>query len=94
MIARAELIVMVSHDMESLRKFCRRGLWMDHGRVRLDGSHRTRWSAAYTECGPQPPRGLMASATGGGVLHWIEPPPRRFTRRPTPWTRRFASCRF
>ncbi len=37
MMAKAELIVMVSHDLDSLRKFCRRGLWMDHGRLRLDG---------------------------------------------------------
>jgi ABC-type polysaccharide/polyol phosphate transport system ATPase subunit len=37
MLARAELIVMVSHDLASLRKFCLRGIWMDHGRVRLDG---------------------------------------------------------
>jgi ABC-type polysaccharide/polyol phosphate transport system ATPase subunit len=37
MMARAELIVMVSHDLEALRKFCRRGVWMDHGKVRLDG---------------------------------------------------------
>jgi len=37
MMARAELIVLVSHDLESLRGFCRRGVWMDHGTVRLDG---------------------------------------------------------
>ncbi len=37
MIARAELIVMVSHDLLALGKFCRRGLWMDHGKIRLDG---------------------------------------------------------
>ena len=37
MIARAELLVMVSHDLEALRKLCQRGIWMDHGKVRLDG---------------------------------------------------------
>jgi ABC-type polysaccharide/polyol phosphate transport system ATPase subunit len=37
MMARAELIVMVSHDLNSLRTFCQRGIWMDHGKVRLDG---------------------------------------------------------
>jgi ABC-type polysaccharide/polyol phosphate transport system ATPase subunit len=36
MMDRAKLIVMVSHDLEALRKCCRRGVWMDHGRVRLD----------------------------------------------------------
>jgi ABC-type polysaccharide/polyol phosphate transport system ATPase subunit len=38
MMDRAQLIVMVSHDLESLRKFCRRGLWMEHAQLRLDGS--------------------------------------------------------
>jgi ABC-type polysaccharide/polyol phosphate transport system ATPase subunit len=37
MMARAELIVMVSHDLDSLQQFCRRGIWMDHGKLRLDG---------------------------------------------------------
>jgi ABC-type polysaccharide/polyol phosphate transport system ATPase subunit len=37
MIDKAELIVMVSHELEPLRKFCNRGLWMDHGKVRMDG---------------------------------------------------------
>jgi ABC-type polysaccharide/polyol phosphate transport system ATPase subunit len=34
MLDRARLIVMVSHDLDSLQKFCSRVLWMDHGRVR------------------------------------------------------------
>ncbi len=38
MMDRAKLIVMVSHDMDALRKFCRRGVWMDHGRVRMEGT--------------------------------------------------------
>ena len=38
MIARAELLVMVSHDLESLRKLCQRGIWMDHGKVRMDAT--------------------------------------------------------
>jgi ABC-type polysaccharide/polyol phosphate transport system ATPase subunit len=37
MIDRARLIVMVSHNTKALREFCNRGLWMDHGRVRMDG---------------------------------------------------------
>ncbi|HKI31273.1 MAG TPA: ABC transporter ATP-binding protein [Gemmataceae bacterium] len=37
MMARAELIVMVSHELDPLRKFCQRGIWLDHGKVRLDG---------------------------------------------------------
>jgi ABC-type polysaccharide/polyol phosphate transport system ATPase subunit len=37
MIARAKLIVMVSHDLASLARLCERGIWMDHGRVRMEG---------------------------------------------------------
>jgi lipopolysaccharide transport system ATP-binding protein len=37
MIDRAKLIVMVSHDLASLGRLCERGIWMDHGRVRLEG---------------------------------------------------------
>jgi ABC-type polysaccharide/polyol phosphate transport system ATPase subunit len=37
MIAKAELIVAVSHDLNSLKKLCERVVWMDHGRVRRIG---------------------------------------------------------
>jgi ABC-type polysaccharide/polyol phosphate transport system ATPase subunit len=37
MMARAQLIIVVSHDLESLHKLCDRGIWMDHGRVRQSG---------------------------------------------------------
>jgi ABC-type polysaccharide/polyol phosphate transport system ATPase subunit len=37
MMAKARLIVMVSHDLASLAKFCDRGLWMVHGQVRQIG---------------------------------------------------------
>lgn len=37
MMTRASLIVMVSHDMESLRKLCNRVVWMDHGQMKMDG---------------------------------------------------------
>ena len=38
MMSKARLIVCVSHDMTSLRKLCERGIWMDHGRLRQEGS--------------------------------------------------------
>ncbi len=34
MMAKARLIVVVSHDMESLIKLCDQAVWLDHGRVR------------------------------------------------------------
>jgi ABC-type polysaccharide/polyol phosphate transport system ATPase subunit len=38
MMAKARLIVMVSHDLESFHKFCDRVIWLDHGRLRGEGS--------------------------------------------------------
>jgi ABC-type polysaccharide/polyol phosphate transport system ATPase subunit len=47
MMARARLIVMVSHDLGSLAELCPRGIWLDQGRVRQDGTmHEV--IAAYT----------------------------------------------
>jgi ABC-type polysaccharide/polyol phosphate transport system ATPase subunit len=37
MMARAKLMVVVSHDLTSLASLCDRGLWIDHGRVCKDG---------------------------------------------------------
>jgi ABC-type polysaccharide/polyol phosphate transport system ATPase subunit len=37
MMAKARLIVMVSHDLESFHKFCDRVIWLDHGRIRAEG---------------------------------------------------------
>jgi ABC-type polysaccharide/polyol phosphate transport system ATPase subunit len=47
MMGRARLIVMVSHDMDSLANLCERGVWMDQGRVRMIGPIR-QIVAAYT----------------------------------------------
>jgi ABC-type polysaccharide/polyol phosphate transport system ATPase subunit len=37
MMDKAQIIVMVSHDMESIKKVCQRVVWMDHGRIRQMG---------------------------------------------------------
>ncbi len=37
LISKAQLIVMVSHDIQSIAQFCTRVLWMDHGKVRALG---------------------------------------------------------
>jgi ABC-type polysaccharide/polyol phosphate transport system ATPase subunit len=37
MMAQAEVIVMISHDLDSVRKLCEKVLWMDHGRVQQLG---------------------------------------------------------
>src|SRR5437764_12610488 len=37
MMSQARLIVMVSHDLESLQSLSTRILWMDHGRAKMEG---------------------------------------------------------
>jgi ABC-type polysaccharide/polyol phosphate transport system ATPase subunit len=37
MMSKAHLIVMVSHDLDSLCRVCDRAVWMDHGQVRGTG---------------------------------------------------------
>jgi ABC-type polysaccharide/polyol phosphate transport system ATPase subunit len=37
MMKKAQLIVMVSHDLNSLTALCERGIWMDHGVIRQVG---------------------------------------------------------
>jgi ABC-type polysaccharide/polyol phosphate transport system ATPase subunit len=53
MMARAELIVMVSHDLGALCTFCDRGVWLDHGTLRMDG-RMTDVAAAYTASAYRP----------------------------------------
>ena len=31
---RTKVVILVSHDMESLRELCTRGLWIEHGQAR------------------------------------------------------------
>ena len=38
MVAKAHLMVMVSHDLDALARVCNRAVWLDHGRVVLTGS--------------------------------------------------------
>jgi ABC-type polysaccharide/polyol phosphate transport system ATPase subunit len=47
MMAKARLIVLVSHDMTSLTKLCERVIWLDHGQVRQIGPS-AEIVAAYT----------------------------------------------
>lgn len=35
---RGGTLVVVSHDAESVKEMCTRGVWLDHGAVRLDGA--------------------------------------------------------
>ncbi len=40
MMDKARLIVLVSHDLVSIRNLSQRVLWMDHGRIRMEGEPR------------------------------------------------------
>ncbi len=46
MMARAHLMVMVSHDLDMIAKTCTRAVWMDHGRMVQSGQC-TEVIAAY-----------------------------------------------
>jgi ABC-type polysaccharide/polyol phosphate transport system ATPase subunit len=48
MMSKARLIVVVSHDLVSLNKLCDRGIWMDHGQIRQEGTMKDIVNA-YTE---------------------------------------------
>jgi lipopolysaccharide transport system ATP-binding protein len=37
LMAQARLMVIVSHDLQSLQRLCTRVVWLDHGHVRRDG---------------------------------------------------------
>ena len=37
LLDRSNVVIIVSHDLGSLRELCTRGIWMDHGRVVADG---------------------------------------------------------
>lgn len=50
---RARIIVLVSHDLEHLPQMCERGVWMDRGRVRMDGPI-DEVIEAYRECFASP----------------------------------------
>jgi ABC-type polysaccharide/polyol phosphate transport system ATPase subunit len=37
LLDRSNIVVIVAHDLASLRQMCTRGLWMNQGRVAFDG---------------------------------------------------------
>jgi ABC-type polysaccharide/polyol phosphate transport system ATPase subunit len=55
MIAKAHLIVMVSHDLEALARFCNRAIWLDHGQIREAGPTEAVISAYATAMNAPPP---------------------------------------
>src|SRR5437588_7539472 len=54
MMAKAHLMVVVSHDLTQLANLCNRAVWMDHGRIVRTGPT-PEVIAAYQESVPHPP---------------------------------------
>lgn len=65
MMDRASLMVMVSHDMQSILGMCNRVLWMEQGRVRMSGSAAavvTAYEASVKPTGPSSVGSKVAAA--------------------------------
>lgn len=58
LISSARAVILVSHDLDSLAVLCDRVIWLDHGRIRLDGSPE-EVIAAYKQ--PRDPSQLQAA---------------------------------
>ena len=72
MMARAELLVCVSHDLDSLSALCETGVWMEQGTVRMQGPI-DEVIHAYTT-GHVPSKNAPAPAgLVGGVIEKEEP---------------------
>lgn len=38
LLAHSKILVLAAHDLASIRSLCQRVIWMEHGRVKMDGS--------------------------------------------------------
>jgi ABC-type polysaccharide/polyol phosphate transport system ATPase subunit len=59
LIATARAVIIVSHDLQAVRGLCDRVLWLDQGRLRMDGPAE-KVIAAYGQ--PRPPEGQLRAA--------------------------------
>ena len=62
---RTKAVILVSHEMESLRELCTRGLWIEHGQLLADGPiNEIIDQLSRSRLPPAPPRrGLRESET-------------------------------
>jgi lipopolysaccharide transport system ATP-binding protein len=60
MMRRAKLLVLVSHDLEAVRRLCDRVVWLDRGQVRADGEP-DAVLAAYADADDEGAQGPAAS---------------------------------
>ena len=59
LISSARAVIIVSHDLSTIGTLCERVLWLDHGRIRMDGPAE-KVIAAY--CQPRPEPGQLQAA--------------------------------
>ena len=61
-------IVVVSHDMNTIRRFCRRAIHLEQGRIAAEGAAGDVVTATWTGCRPRgAPRRRRGSAASGGA---------------------------
>jgi len=53
MMRKAHLLVMVSHDLEAMEKCCNRAVWMDHGKMVMQGTAAEVAAAYKASAGPE-----------------------------------------
>jgi ABC-type polysaccharide/polyol phosphate transport system ATPase subunit len=53
MMQKAHLLVMVSHDLEAMEKCCNRAVWMDHGKMVMQGTAAEVAAAYKASAGPE-----------------------------------------
>jgi teichoic acid transport system ATP-binding protein len=51
-ISEARLVLVVSHNLDFIKRFCNRAVWLDQGRVAKDGSPKDVAGAYLLTCGP------------------------------------------
>jgi ABC-type polysaccharide/polyol phosphate transport system ATPase subunit len=73
MMSRAKIMVVVSHDLETLASVCDTGVWLDRGRVRLTGPMRTVIDAYkdYVKGSPSPPAANGSDDTAPDFLEGV-----------------------
>jgi lipopolysaccharide transport system ATP-binding protein len=67
MMSQAKIMVVVSHDLESLAAVCDTGVWLHQGRVRMTGDMRMVIDA-YKNCWSQPPENRAADTASTAAL--------------------------
>ena len=68
MMAKAQIMIMVSHDLETSMKICDRVLWLEHGTIRRLGPAEQviceyqAWARQAQSCGESSPGGQLVAA--------------------------------